>query len=86
MTTLASHATTLGILAQYLTIAFAVMCAAAYVLHDRAPALSRRLRVAMAIPMVREGRPAWMRALGQRIAPPTAKGKTCGSCSGCAPD
>lgn len=86
MTSASAHALDFALLAQYAVIAVLVLGAAAYVLHDRAPALSRRLRVAIAIPMVREGKPSWMRALGRRIAPPTLSGKDCGSCSGCAPD
>ncbi len=86
MSSASTHALDFALLAQYAVIAVLVLGAAAYVLHDRAPALSRKLRVAIAIPLVREGKPSWMRTLGRRIAPPVVKGGSCGSCSGCAPD
>jgi len=70
---------------QEVVVALLVFAAAAFVLHDRAPALSRRLRVAMAVPLVRDGRPAWMRRAGQWIAPPRLPSKGCGGCSGCEP-
>ena len=72
-------------MAQDLAVALIVALAFAYVVHARAPAFSRRLRVALAVPMVREGRPAWLRALGRRLAPPRAAGG-CAGCDGCAAD
>ena len=75
-----------GLLLQYAVIAAAVLASAWFVLRTRAPATTRRLRIALALPLVREGRPAWLRALGRRIAPPaTGQGavdcKTdCGGC------
>jgi hypothetical protein len=62
-----------------------VLGAAAFVLHDRAPVLSRRLRVALAVPLVREGRPAWVKRAGRLIAPPLVASKGCGGCTGCEP-
>ncbi|MGL6290665.1 MAG: DUF6587 family protein [Silanimonas sp.] len=70
---------------QDLAVAIIVLGSAAYVLHDRAPALSRRLRVAIAVPMIREGRPAWMRRMARWIAPPRPATTGCGGCDGCAP-
>lgn len=70
---------------QELAVALIVLASAAFVLHSRAPALSRRLRVAIAVPMVREGRPAWMRRAGRWIAPPRLTKAGCGGCDGCAP-
>lgn len=62
-----------------------VLGAAAFVLHDRAPRLSRRLRVAIAVPLIRGGRPAWMKRVGRWIAPPRLASNGCGGCTGCEP-
>ena len=72
-------------MAQEFIVALLVLAAAAFVLHDRAPRLSRRLRVAMAVPLVREGRPAWVKRAGRWIAPPRVASKGCGGCNGCEP-
>ncbi|MBJ6979467.1 MULTISPECIES: DUF6587 family protein [unclassified Luteimonas] len=73
-----------GLALQYVVVAAVVALSAWMVLRRQFPLAARRLRVAVAIPMVRDGRPAWLRALGRRIAPPTPAGaKACGSCSGC---
>ncbi|MCF7220778.1 hypothetical protein L3V18_03095 [Lysobacter sp. TLK-CK17T] len=75
-----------GLLLQYLLIALAVVASAAYVLNRQLPAFTRRLRVACAVPMVRERRPGWMRALGRWIAPrATGAAGACGGCDGCGP-
>jgi hypothetical protein len=70
---------------QELAVALIVLGSAAYVLHERAPALSRRLRVAIAVPMVRERTPAWMKRMGRWIAPPRVTSGGCSGCDGCAP-
>jgi len=70
---------------QELIVGVLVLGAAAFVLHDRAPALSRRLRVALAVPLVRDGRPGWVRRVGRWIAPPRLASNGCGGCSGCEP-
>jgi hypothetical protein len=70
---------------QEFIVALLVLGAAAFVLHDRAPGLSRRLRVALAVPLVREGRPAWMKRAGRWIAPPRLASTGCGACTGCEP-
>lgn len=72
-----------GLLVQYVAIALAVLASAAYVMRVQWPDATRRLRVACAVPLVRPGRPAWMQAVGRRIAPPALGGKACGECSGC---
>lgn len=73
-----------GLALQYAVVAAVVALSAWMVLRRQFPAAARRLRVALAIPLVREGRPGWMRALGRRIAPPArAGGRGCGSCGGC---
>lgn len=75
-----------GLLVQYGVIALAVLVSAAYVLNRQFPATVRRLRIAGALPLVREGRPSWMRRIGQRIAPAvSAQGGACGGCNSCGP-
>jgi hypothetical protein len=75
----------LSLLLQYLVIGLAVLASAAYVANSRFPAGVRRLRVAMALPLLREGRAPWLRALGRWIAPlPSAMAGTgCGGCNSC---
>lgn len=74
----------MGLALQYAVIAAVVALSAWMVLRRQFPAAARRLRVALAVPLVRDGRPAWMRALGLWIAPPVAGGgRGCGGCNGC---
>lgn len=73
-----------GLLAQYIVIALAVLVSAVVVMHKQFPNATRRLRIALALPLLRDGRPAWMRALAKKIAPPgQGAGKDCGGCNGC---
>ena len=73
-----------GLALQYAVVAAVVALSAWMVLRRQFPAAARRLRVALAVPLVRDGRPAWMRALGLWIAPPVAGGgRGCGGCNGC---
>lgn len=75
-----------GLLAQYLVIAVAVLVSAWFVAKRQFPNAVRRLRVALAVPMVREGRPQWLRRMGRRIAPPAVAGDaSCGGCNSCDP-
>ena len=75
-----------GLLAQYAVIAVAVLVSAVFVAKRQFPGAVRRLRIAMAVPMVREGRPQWLRNLGRRIAPPGKQfDDACGGCNGCGP-
>jgi len=75
----------LSLLLQYLVIALAVLASVVHVANSRFPGGVRRLRVSMALPLLREGRGAWLRALGRRIAPlPSAlAGLGCGGCNSC---
>lgn len=76
----------LPLAAQYAIVALAVTLSAWVVLRAQAPAFERRLRGALALPLLRVGRPDWMRALGRRIAPPPrASAAACGGCDGCGP-
>ena len=75
-----------GLLAQYVVIAIAVLVSAVVVARKQFPSGVRRLRIACALPLVRDGRPQWMRELGKRIAPaPRAGGPNCGGCDNCGP-
>ncbi len=71
---------------QYAVIAVAVLASAWVAARRLFPAGVRRLRVALALPLLRESRPAWLRRLGRWIAPaPSAPGAACGGCDGCDP-
>ena len=73
-----------SLLLQYLVIALAVLPSAAVVMRKQFPNATRKLRIALALPLLREGRPAWLRALARKIAPPgQGGGKDCGGCNGC---
>lgn len=75
-----------GLFAQYVVIAIAVAASAAVVAKKQFPGAVRRLRIACALPLVREGRPAWLRRLGRAIAPvPSAAGPNCAGCDNCGP-
>jgi hypothetical protein len=75
-----------GLLAQYVVIALAVVVSAGYVAKRQFPGAVRRLRIAIAVPMVRDGRPQWLRELGRRIAPPGRQFEdSCGGCNSCEP-
>lgn len=77
-----------GLLIQYLIIAVAVLVSAWVVLKKQFPGTVRKARVALALPLLREGRPGWLRALGRWIAPePRGAGGAdgCGGCSSCGP-
>lgn len=77
---------TASLLAQYAVIALAILLSAAYVVRRQFPAGVRRLRVACALPLVREGRSLWLQRLGRYIAPaPLAAGSECGGCHNCGP-
>ena len=73
-----------GLLAQYLVIALAVLASVAVVMRKQFPNATRRLRIALALPLLREGKPEWMKSLGRAIAPtPKAGGPNCGGCDNC---
>ena len=70
---------------QYAIIAIAVVVSAWVVLKKQFPGPLRKVRIALALPLLREGRAGWIHRIGRRIAPPglTANGKACGGCDGC---
>lgn len=72
---------------QYLLIALAVLASAVVTMHKQFPGPTRRLRIACALPLLREGRQGWVRGLGRFIAP-DAGGTAAGcsaACGGCEP-
>ena len=78
---------TAGLFAQYLAVALAVLASIAVVMLKQFPNATRRLRVALALPLLREGSPGWLKPLGRAIAPPPRKtGDGCDGCSSCDPD
>ena len=78
---------TTGLLAQYVVIALAVVASAAVVMRKQFQNATRRLRIAIALPLLRDGAPAWIKPLGRAIAPPArGAGKGCDGCDNCGPD
>ncbi len=77
-----------GLLAQYLAIALVVAISAVFVMRRQFPNATRRLRIVIALPLLREHSPGWMKSLGRRIAPPARSigDSSCGGCNGCDPD
>jgi hypothetical protein len=73
-----------GLLAQYLIIALVTILSVVIVARSQFPAAIRKLRIAIALPLLRDGMPGWVKALGRRLAPaPRAGGSACGGCSSC---
>ena len=73
-----------ALLLQYAIVAVAVLLSAFVVFRKYAPQSLRNARIGLARRLLRDGRPAWMRAVGQRVAPiPLATGKACGGCDSC---
>ena len=76
-----------SLLLQYAIIAVAVLLSVWVVAKKQFPGSVRRLRVAIALPLLREGKPAWLRSIGRRVAPATQTGgSACGGCDNCGPD
>jgi len=75
-----------SLLLQYAVIAVAVLLSAWVVAKKQFPGSVRRLRVALALPLLREGKPSWMRAIGLRVSPVNQGGDSaCGGCDNCGP-
>ena len=79
---------TVSLAMQYVVVALAVLVSAWVVAAKQFPHATRRARIALALPLLRDGRPAWLRVLGRRIAPaPSSSANACGGCgSGCSAD
>ncbi len=72
---------------QYGLIALAVLASVWVVFKKQFPGTLRRLRGSLALALVRPSRPAWLQALGRRLAPsPAADGGGCSGCDNCGPD
>ena len=76
-----------GLLLQYLVVAIAVVASAGFVLRSQFPHLLRRLRIALALPLLRQSRRPWQQSLGRWIAPAATRvgAGSCGGCDGCGP-
>ena len=72
-----------SLLLQYLLIAVLVVVSAWVVLRSQFPLAARKLRTGLALALLREGRPGWMKRLGRKVAPATKGGGGCGGCDGC---
>ncbi len=72
---------------QYAIIGLLALISAWVVLKKQFPGTLRKARVALALPLLREGRAGWLRAVGRWIAPaPTGSGGDgCGGCDSCGP-
>ncbi len=77
-----------GLALQYVVIALVVAISAVFVMRKQFPNATRSLRIAIAVPLLREGKPRWVKAIGRFAAPPPARttGDACGGCSGCDSD
>jgi hypothetical protein len=73
---------------QYAIVGAIVVAALWIFAKKQLPGTLRKARLALAGPLVREGRPAWMRALARWIAPPSsgAGASACGGCDNCGPE
>ena len=72
------------LLVQYIVIALAVLASLVVVMHKQFPKATRDLRIALALPLLRDGAPGWMKSLGRRLAPaPRGGGTGCGGCDSC---
>lgn len=75
-----------SLLLQYTIIALAVLLSAWVVAKKQFPGSVRKLRVAIALPLLREGKPAWLRSIGRRVSPVAkADSSACGGCDNCGP-
>ena len=69
---------------QYIVIALVVLASIVVVMRKQFPNATRRLRIAIALPLLREGAPGWMKSIGRHVAPaPRANAANCGGCDGC---
>lgn len=77
----------MSLLLQYVAIAVAVLLSVWVVAKKQLPGSVRKLRVAIALPLLREGKPAWLRSIGRRVSPVVGKAgdSACGGCDNCGP-
>lgn len=75
---------TASLFAQYAVIALAVLASAGYVAQKQWPQALRAVRIGCAVPLLRDGRAAWVQWIGRAIAPAPRMGEGgCGGCNGC---
>ena len=75
-----------SLLLQYAIVAQAVLASAWVVAKKQFPGSVRRLQVAIALPLLREGLPAWLRSIGRRVSPVAMAGDSvCGGYDNCRP-
>lgn len=77
-----------SLILQYAIIGLLVLVSVWVVLKKQFPGTLRKTRVALALPLLREGRPGWLHALGRWIAPEprgSGGGDGCGGCNSCGP-
>jgi hypothetical protein len=75
-----------SLILQYIVISLAVLASVWVVAKKQFPGSVRKLRVALALPLLREGRPSWMRAIGLHVSPVAQSGDSaCGGCDNCGP-
>ncbi len=74
-----------SLLLQYVVIALAMLLSVWVVAKKQFPGSVRRLRVALALPLLREGRAGWLRSIGRWVSPVSgASGSApCGGCDNC---
>ncbi|MEO5628898.1 MAG: DUF6587 family protein [Thermomonas sp.] len=73
-----------SLLVQYVVIALAVVGSVVVVMRKQFPHATRRLRIAIALPMLRGASPGVLKKVGRWIAPvPVSGGKDCGGCDSC---
>lgn len=71
-----------GLFFQYVLIALVVALSAGYVALRQLPGPVRKLSIACAVPLLREGRAPWLCAVGRWITPPMQS--SAGACAtGC---
>ena len=73
-----------GMLLQYALVLLIVAASVVVVMRKQFPGATRRLRIAIALPLLREDTPNVLKKIGRWIAPvPAGGGKDCGGCNGC---
>ncbi len=69
---------------QYAIVAAAVLASAWVVAKKQFPGSVRKLRVTLALPLLRDGKPGWQNRIGRWLAPEAGMaGNQCGGCDGC---
>ena len=53
---------------QYVVIALVVAISGVFVMRKQFPNATRSLRIAIAVPLLREGKPRWVKAIGRFAA------------------